>query len=70
MSPALATQHLTETLPPLSRLVVGFGLTLAAWELRRTTRTHLAQMDPHILRDIGLTPDQARSEAAKPFWRG
>lgn len=69
MSPAIETQHLTQTLPPLSRLVVEFGLTLAAWEMRRATRTNLAQLDPHILRDIGLTPEQAQSEAAKPFWR-
>ncbi|WP_439400267.1 DUF1127 domain-containing protein (plasmid) [Bradyrhizobium sp. PMVTL-01] len=25
--------------------------------------------DPHLLRDIGLTRDEALREAAKPFWR-
>jgi uncharacterized protein YjiS (DUF1127 family) len=25
--------------------------------------------DPHLLRDIGLTREQALREAAKPFWR-
>lgn len=25
--------------------------------------------DPHLLRDIGLTREEALREAAKPFWR-
>ena len=25
--------------------------------------------DPHLLRDLGLTRDQALEEADKPFWR-
>jgi uncharacterized protein YjiS (DUF1127 family) len=25
--------------------------------------------DPHLLRDLGLTREQALQEAAKPFWR-
>ncbi|MGY4419500.1 uncharacterized protein YjiS (DUF1127 family) [Bradyrhizobium sp. JR6.1] len=25
--------------------------------------------DPHLLRDIGLTRDEALREAVKPFWR-
>jgi len=25
--------------------------------------------DPHLLRDLGLTREQALREAAKPFWR-
>jgi uncharacterized protein YjiS (DUF1127 family) len=25
--------------------------------------------DPHLLRDVGLTREQALREAAKPFWR-
>ena len=31
-------------------------------------RRHLAQLDDHILRDIGLTREEATSEALKPFW--
>lgn len=40
-------------------------LQLAA--LRRS-RTRLAVLDDHLLRDIGLTPEQARTEADRPFW--
>ena len=34
----------------------------------RQTRQHLARLEPHMLRDIGLTPDQARREATRPIW--
>ncbi len=34
----------------------------------RQTRQHLARLEPHLLRDIGLTPDQARLEAIRPLW--
>ena len=36
-------------------------------ELARQRRA-LAEMEPHRLRDIGLDPEQARREAARPFW--
>jgi len=29
---------------------------------------HLAKLDAHILRDIGLSDEQARSEASRPLW--
>jgi uncharacterized protein YjiS (DUF1127 family) len=35
--------------------------------LARQRRT-LAALDPHMLRDIGITPDEAQAEAAKPLW--
>ncbi len=34
----------------------------------RQTRQHLARLEPHLLRDIGLTPDQARREASRIMW--
>jgi uncharacterized protein YjiS (DUF1127 family) len=36
---------------------------------RRRDRRFLAHLDQHLLRDIGLSPEDARTEAAKPFWR-
>lgn len=48
-------------LPALGRLV-------ALWRRRATTRTHLADLDPRMLRDVGLEPEAARREARKPFW--
>jgi uncharacterized protein YjiS (DUF1127 family) len=34
------------------------------YEMRR----QLARLDDRLLRDIGFDPEQARREAAKPFW--
>lgn len=36
---------------------------------RRRMRNRLAMLDDHLLRDIGLTPEEAAAEVAKPFWR-
>lgn len=35
---------------------------------RRRNRRALARLDQHLLRDIGLSSDEARTEVAKPFW--
>lgn len=42
---------------------------LAAAVVRRRHRQQLAQLDAHLLRDIGLDSSEARAEAAKPFWQ-
>jgi uncharacterized protein YjiS (DUF1127 family) len=42
---------------------------VAAALTRRRDRQMLARLDAHLLRDIGLTPDQADRECAKPCWR-
>lgn len=34
----------------------------------RASRTRLATLDDRLLRDIGLTRDQARTEAERPLW--
>ncbi|MGV8987477.1 MAG: DUF1127 domain-containing protein [Cypionkella sp.] len=34
----------------------------------RQSRKSLARLDPHLLCDIGLTPEQARQEALRPIW--
>lgn len=55
-------------LPPLSRLLIAFALTVATWELRHKTRKSLAHLSPHLLADIGLDPAKARVETVKRFW--
>jgi uncharacterized protein YjiS (DUF1127 family) len=45
-----------------------FGDLQRAWHRARTRRL-LAEMNPHELRDIGVTPTDAETEANKPFWR-
>jgi uncharacterized protein YjiS (DUF1127 family) len=58
--------------PGLRRIGAGIAALLAifgTWHERRRFRAELEELDEHLLDDIGLTPSQARSEAAKPFWR-
>jgi uncharacterized protein YjiS (DUF1127 family) len=42
-----------------------------SWIDRSLQRIALREIadDPHLLRDVGLTREQALREAAKPFWR-
>lgn len=68
-STALALPPLA-ALPPVSRLLVATALVLARWEDRRRSRLALERLSPQHLRDIGLTPAVAETEAARPFWRG
>ncbi len=43
--------------------------TLFVWRRRARDRRHLAQLNRHLLNDIGVDPVTANQEAAKPFWR-
>ena len=43
--------------------------TIWRWRDRARTRRQLAMLDDRLLRDIGITRLEARSEAEKPFWR-
>ena len=42
---------------------------LALWLSCRRDRQHLEQLDAYLLRDVGLTREQVRSEVARPWWR-
>ena len=71
--PRTTTQTLTHSLarpalPQVSRLIAGLGLTLAQIDHRRRTRRALAQLDAHLLRDIGLTDTARAAECGKAPW--
>lgn len=51
------------------RALWALDAVLGAWRHRHVTRQELRDLPPHMLRDIGMTPDDARREADKPFWR-
>lgn len=55
-------------LPPVSRLLVGLALTLARWDDRARSRRALSRLEPHMLRDIGLTDTARQTECHKPVW--
>jgi uncharacterized protein YjiS (DUF1127 family) len=42
---------------------------IAGWMDRARQRRILAELDSRRLFDIGVTPEAAAREAAKPFWR-
>jgi uncharacterized protein YjiS (DUF1127 family) len=55
----------------LSRAPIGQRLSalLRLWRHRARSRSELAQLDAHLLRDIGVSRETARFVADKPFWR-
>ncbi len=56
-----------QPLPQVKRRV---GLWARLWQTRslRQQRLHLAQLDDHLLRDIGLTNAAAAEESRRPVW--
>ncbi|MEM7225945.1 MAG: DUF1127 domain-containing protein [Pseudomonadota bacterium] len=56
----------------LAGLAAALGAQVALWRERAAFRRELRRLTKvgdHILRDIGLTREQAIQEAAKPFWQ-
>ncbi len=47
----------------------GIKRELAMWYSRGRQRHALAQLEEHLLRDIGVNRYDAAREAEKPFWR-
>jgi uncharacterized protein YjiS (DUF1127 family) len=41
---------------------------LRVWWRRHQSRTRLAELDAHMLKDIGVTFAEAEREVNKPFW--
>jgi len=42
---------------------------LKFWRQRSQERRHLAELEDHYLKDIGISRSEALAEAAKPFWQ-
>jgi uncharacterized protein YjiS (DUF1127 family) len=57
----------TRIFVPALRLA-GVLRAVADWIELRQTRRALAQLDPHLLRDIGLDQNTAARESRRPFW--
>ncbi len=49
--------------------LLAVGDTIYRWTQRARQRRHLAQLDEHLLKDIGIEPLIAEWEANKPFWK-
>ena len=65
-----ALSHLLPSRQPMpSSAMQRVVWTALLWLQRRRTRIQLRDLPPHVLHDIGITPDDARLEIEKPFWR-
>jgi len=42
---------------------------LHCWEKRMHNRQSLAELDGHLLNDIGMSKEQQMREVSKPFWK-
>ncbi|WP_272877337.1 DUF1127 domain-containing protein [Neoroseomonas eburnea] len=51
--------------PPLRWALAWIGAAMD----RRAGRARLAELDPRLLRDIGVMPMDALAESRKPWWR-
>ena len=49
--------------------VAAAWMLFATWIQRARQRNALAQLDDHLLHDIGITRLDAARECGKPFWR-
>ena len=57
-------------LAPAAGIALKVAVVLTVWSQRARTRKALAQLDDHILRDIGLDRRQAFTESRRMFWQG
>ncbi len=67
----LSVQHRDGAVAPKRygwRSVLRLWNALVLWDERARQRHALAQLDDHLLRDIGLDPHTVRTECYKPFW--
>jgi uncharacterized protein YjiS (DUF1127 family) len=55
--------------PVLSIWAIQVANTVVTWDDRYKARRALQTMTREHLNDMGMTPEQARREAGKPFWR-
>lgn len=53
----------------LANLVRKSLVQLRCWHQRSRSRAQLAQLEPWLLEDLGLTSAQVKEEAAKRFWQ-
>lgn len=55
----------TTSLPHQRRSLLG---TLTHWRALPSQRLALTQLGAETLKDVGITPEQAKQEAKRPFW--
>ncbi|MCW5773456.1 MAG: DUF1127 domain-containing protein [Rhodospirillaceae bacterium] len=67
--PLLRAERLLAQSRGLIRAASHLLLLLAEWQERAEQRSHLANMDDAMLKDVGINAAEAWRESRKPFWR-
>ncbi|MBT4889315.1 MAG: DUF1127 domain-containing protein [Rhodospirillales bacterium] len=66
-------QRNVEVITPLANQMASLPTylveTLVTWQRRSMERTQLKNMSEHLLRDMGISREQAQKEINRPFWR-
>ena len=68
-NPALLLLNDSPRLPLIAALAVQFAAMVTKWERQRRSRVNLSKLDDRLLKDVGLTPYEARREFTRPFWQ-
>jgi uncharacterized protein YjiS (DUF1127 family) len=73
LSGGTAPGAISDPKPQLGRLVASTRSTIARWfaraRQRRALRDIAERNEFHLLKDIGVSQEEALREANKPFWR-
>ncbi len=67
---ALSYLQTATPLPLGAELAVTVAVVLTKWSRRQRSRRALAQLDDHLLQDVGLDRRAAHIEARRMFWQG
>jgi uncharacterized protein YjiS (DUF1127 family) len=67
--PAADGGYLRDAFELIEALVDGILESIRIRQQRNRSRRHLAQLNNHLLRDIGLTRDDIRDTRPQSFWR-
>ncbi len=59
---------IADRLPATTRSRPSLLTRIATWNRVARERRRLLEVDPRLLADMGLTPEQAAWEASRPFW--
>lgn len=66
----LITLNKQVKLPVTATVFLYAAVVLTQWAQLYRSRQDLRDLDGHLLRDIGISPEDAEREARRPFWQG